>query len=660
MEKWIIFVEKDLGLILNMNKKTVVINSNFSRLLTGFGRTSRTLLRYLYKTEKYNLVEAANALSFENDDTKKMPWTCHGTAPTPEEQHQIATIANPQEREARSRAAGYGFYGIDKIVEKYKPHAVILQEDYWGFFGFDQKKWFKQTNPVLWTTADSVPLQKEFVDMAQKMQNVYVWASFAERAFAAKGINHVKTLHGCIDPEPFFNVGEETRKNLRREFNIPEDCFVYGTCSRNQLRKGFPQLLESLKVLKIRNPEKNIKLLLHTSFQEGFDIPFLIQEHGLNPLDVLTTYFCPNCKKYEVKPFCGHDQKCRYCGHDKTNTVSIVNGVDDSQLNEIYNLFDAITHVANSGGLEYVCLEGKLCEIPLCTTSYSYGEDAVGEGTGGFALDWEPYTEIGSNFTKAATKISSIVEKTEWLLSLSKQERSDIGKQGRKYILDNYSINVIGKKWEQIIDNLPEPDWEKELPAKSPSYFPPQGLSPEDFMLDVFSNIMGENFDKNNTHVKFWTDHLVKSQDYNGVLKHFQNLAAQHNAQQQNKPVELTDLLDKDDEGKRAAIVMPESAGDIILINSLLKKFKALYPEYNLYFFTKPEFFDIVEHREEIHKVLAYSPQIDDMFALTGRWKHRGAFELAFFPANLSQKTMSYQNGPHECRAEWLNSDTMS
>lgn len=94
-------------------KKTVIIHSNFSRLFTGFGRTSRTLLRYLFKTGKYNLVEAANGLPFENEDTKRMPWACHGTAPSPEQQQQIMSNPDPNIREAQSRMAGYGYYGID-------------------------------------------------------------------------------------------------------------------------------------------------------------------------------------------------------------------------------------------------------------------------------------------------------------------------------------------------------------------------------------------------------------------------------------------------------------------------------------------------------------------------------------------------------------------
>lgn len=311
-----------------------------------------------------------------------------------------------------------------------------------------------------------------------------------------------------------------------------------------------------------------------------------------------------------------------------------------------------------SGGLEFFCLESKLCEIPLLVTNYSCATDAVKENSGGFPLDWVPDVEVGSNFTKARTKISSIVEQVEWVVSLSKEDREKIGKQGRQYVLDNYSIQVIGKKWETILDALPEKDWdapENQLKQKNPSYVPPNNLSPEDFVIDVFHNILHEKVDKNTSHVKNWAAHLKKSGDYQGVYKHFVNLALQFNANLSNKPVDLAELLDKDDESRRLAIVMPESAGDLVVVNSLLNQFKALYPEYNLYFFTKPEFFELLDGHSAIHKILPWFPAAENIFFMEGNGEHKGYFEAAFYPGAQTQKFLSYQHNSLDYKTEWLN-----
>lgn len=622
------------------------------------------IMRYLFRTGKYELFSASNGLSYDAEETKKLPWVCRGTAPSPEDQRQIASIQDHGQREAESRRANYGDRGIDKIIKELKPDIYWGAEDVWGVDFLSAKPWWNKINPVVHITLDSTPILQSAIDLASKTPNYFVWASFAEREMKKLGFDHVKTLHGPIEGECFRKLPKEERTKLKKKYNVSEEEEIIGFVFRSQLRKSVPNLLEGFKIFREENPNIKAKLLLHTSRDEGWRINDLIQEYGINNDEVLNTHYCRHCKEYDIKPWTGNGIKCRFCGTENSVfTPNITSGVDREQLAEIYNLMTIYCHPHTSGGQEGPLQEAKFCELITLTTNYSSGEDACCDGSGGIPLEWNAYKEGCSQFTKANTCPISIAREIANVCKMSSEDRDLMGKEARKYVVKNYSIEAIGKKIEEIIDSLPFIKWKDsdfEPEPKNPTHIPPQGLSPEDFMLDVFSNIMGENFDKNNTHVKFWTDHLVKSQDYNGVLKHFQNLAAQHNAQQQNKPVELTDLLDKDDEGKRAAIVMPESAGDLILINSLLKKFKALYPEYNLYFFTKPEFFDLVEHREEVHKVLAYSPQIDDMFALTGRWKHRGAFELAFFPHSISQKTMSYQNGPHECRAEWLNSDIMS
>lgn len=640
-----------------MTKKTIVYQSNFSRLLTGFGRVTRTLLRYLHKTGKYTIVEAGNGLAFDAPETQKQPWICHGTAAPSDIHAQLQSIQNHGERDLKLRAANYGYYGIDKIVEQHKPHAVILAEDVWGFEGYDKKTWFNKTNPVLWTTLDSLNLLPSAVDAASKYDNYFVWATFAEEAFKELGYSNVKTLHGCIDPAPFYRLGDSERDGLRNQFGIDKDTVIVGLVSRNQLRKGFPHLILALKELKARNPDKKIKLLLHTSWKEGFNLKRFAEENGVDLADILTTYYCRACRSYEVKTFFGHDLNCKSCGSSGTcNTVDIIHAVDDAQLNEVYNLMDIACLPLTSGGLEFFCLESKLCEIPLLVTNYSCGTDAVKENSGGFALDWVPDVELGSDFIKSRTKVSSIVEKVEWLMSLSEEERRNIGRQGRQFVLDNYSIEVIGKKWEEVLDNLPKKDWdapENQPQPHNPSHIPPPNLSPQDFVLDLFTNILHERVDKNNSQVKHWIEHLVKSNDHQGVYKHFVNLASQHNAKLNHKTIDFGDLLDPTDE-KRLLVVMPESAGDVVMVNSLIPRLAKLYPEFRIYFATKPQFKELVEHLPEVHRVLDYSPIMDDIFAMTGRSGHVGYFDYCFLPHGSTQRFMNYQQRNNALRREWI------
>jgi len=64
-------------------KKTVVFHSNSSRIFTGFGKNMKNVLRYLYKTGKYNLVEFANTKYKNSEELGTLPWKGFGTMPEP-------------------------------------------------------------------------------------------------------------------------------------------------------------------------------------------------------------------------------------------------------------------------------------------------------------------------------------------------------------------------------------------------------------------------------------------------------------------------------------------------------------------------------------------------------------------------------------------------
>ena len=105
-----------------------------------------------------------------------------------------------------------------------------------------------------------------------------------------------------------------------------------------------------------------------------------------------------------------------------------------------------------------------------------------------------------------------------------------------------------------------------------------------------------------------------------------------------------TNLEDLLDDGNRIAIIMPESAGDVLSINSLMDNLKKLYPEHDIYIFTKPEFYDYIEDHPSIHKVLPYSTGLDNLHFLEGKSNHKGYFDMAFLPHYGTQRFHNYHH----------------
>lgn len=548
-------------------KKKILFHSNGSKAFTGFGKNAKNILRYLYSTKKYELIEFANGTQWDDPSLKTRPWKAQGSLTNnPSVLRQLSS--DPQ----KAREANYGAGTIDQAIKHYKPDIYIGAEDIWAFGSFWDKPWWDKINSMIWTTLDSQPILPQAIQGAGKTKNFYVWSSFAEKDLNELGHDHVKTLHGTVNTEDFFRQSETFRQGLREEFGLSDE-FIVGFVFRNQLRKSVPNLLEGFKIFKKDCPKA--KLLLHTHWSEGWDIPSLIKEKGVNPNDILTTYFCSSCGKYEVKPFVGQEQKCKFCGTEKSlNTTNVKAGVNESQLNEIYNLMDVYCHPFTSGGMEIPIFEAKMTELVTLVTSYSCGEDSCKTETGSFDLDWAEYREPGTQFIKASTYPSSIAKQLKKVWQMDKNKANEMGKRGRKWTIENYSTLAVGKKLESILDAMPNIEYDFDLEDKK------EGLH-------------------------------------------------------------LEDLLD---DGKRIAVVIPGSAGDVLWLNSLINNLKNLYKDYDIYVFTKNQFFDYIEDHPDIHKVLPYTKEIDNLHFLEGKGDYKGLFDIAFLPHYGTQVLINYHH----------------
>ena len=223
------------------------------------------------------------------------------------------------------------------------------------------------------------------------------------------------------------------------------------------------------------------------------------------------------------------------------------------------------------------------------------------------------------------------------------KDRSLRGQKSRQWVIDNFSTEVIGRQLEDIIDNMPEVNYDYELtPLKlNPEYQPKEKYTnQEEFLIDIYKNILNDTVDRNTHGFKHWMAQLQAGNDPKNVLQHFKNVAAQENAQ--NNTPDLIDLLDSDDKGRRIGIVLQESETDVFLLNALVNNLKKQYKNFNIYFFTKPEYFQYIEDNPNIHRCLAYSPILENCLALEGIGSQEGIFEMVFYPNTTTQKSAAY------------------
>ena len=478
----------------------------------------------------------------------------------------------------KERYNSYGGYAIDEIVEDCKPDIYIGVEDIWAFPQYEQKPWWNKINKILWTTLDSVPILDQALQMEPHCDKMLVWASFAEQEMKKLGRKNVETLHGAVDYTNFKPL--DNRDQIRKRFNL-SDNYVIGFVFKNQLRKSVPNLLDGFRKFKEKNPQAKPKLLLHTDWSEvgqGWDIPRYLKEKNVDKEDVLATYLCHKCDHYHVHPYVGEELKCPACGTDKSLK----------------------TKTSGKG-----VTETQLNEIYNCMDVYCH-----------------PFTSGGQELPIQEAKAAGLIT-----------------------LVTEYSCGT---------DSCYE--HQGGLPLKWNEYREPQtqfvkaSTCPFDIaakLKQVYMMTDAEKYKIIANGVKY-VQNTFSIPVIANKLKHILfSLQKPLQLENSNKPkieqaLTLDDLLGDEGRENRLAIVIPDSAGDVLMINSLIHNVNRLYPDKKIYVFTKPQYFHMIDDNPDLEKVLPYQPQIDNCYVLDGRGGYLAHFDIAFLPHATTQKTYSY------------------
>lgn len=620
-------------------KKKVLYHSDFALLKTGFGRVAKLLLSYLYNTGKYDIVQFCCGLTDNNPAYERLPWKCIGALPN-----------NPAELEAMQRdpklaqLASYGAYKVDQVVCEEKPDVYIAVQDIWGVDFAINKPWFPKDNAAVWTTLDSLPILPTAIEAAKKTNHFWVWSDFATEALSDLGHKHVKTVHGPLDDSLFRRLSDIERLQLRKNHGLKSSDFIIGFVFRNQLRKSVPNLLEGYKLFKEQHKDSikgNTRLLFHTNFTEGWNVHRLADELGIDKEEILTTYFCRKCHSYFIHSYKGNELDCPACKTDKSvSTVDIQSGADEEQLNQIYNLMDVYCHPFTSGGQEIPVQEAKLTELITLATSYSCGQEMCKPEAHSLSLDWSEYREHNTEFIKASTKPESIAQRLKEVYDMPLDQKLEMGRKAREWVINEFSIAHIGSKIEEFIDTCPDLDKEiyKNKSIKNSKAEVDISLPDPEWIKALYSEILDMKVDDTDQGFIYWMKELDKGTERKDIEKYFKGVAEKETLAEKD----LEDLLDKDDKGKRILYVIPQSAGDVYMATSLFPNLKEQYPDYNLYVATMPEFASIIKGNPHVHKVLPFIPKMENIHYLEGGQGNEGFFEIAFLSHVNAQKVSCY------------------
>lgn len=602
-------------------------------------------MRYFHKRrDKYDFIYyCTQGTSTADPMLNMMPVKSYGCIPNdPRVIHELNS--DP----AKAHAAGYGNYYIDEVIRREKPTIWLGSDDIWSFAGLRDKPWFKKINSVYHITVDSRPILEEAFNQARATKHYYTWAKFAAKEMARCDPQsaHAGTIYGAFDTEMYYPISAKEKSDLRRRFGISDDTTIFFYLSRNQLRKGFPQIIAAFAEFKRDFPFAKAKLHFHTSFSEkgsGFDIPKLMAYFGLKQEDVLCTYVCKSCGQWHVASYQGEDIDCPYCGAKKSMiTANIAHGVPDEEMPLLYGMADASPNVFTSGGLERGVASAMLCGLPVAVTNYSCGEDYC-EQPFVHPLKFDPAWEQGTNFIKSATNIQSIKHYFAKIHKLTVKERREISEKGRDWALKTFSTDVIGAQWEKAFDAMPHPDWSSitvESPKKNPEYPMPTVESDSEFITLLYANMLFMDEKEGGDGHKNWMTQLKNGASRESVYQFFVDTAIKEN--QKSARIDFSQLIDTNRPNKRVLFLIKESIGDCFLTTALFESIHEQYPNHDLYVMTDPKYFEVFEGNPHVYKILPYIPDGENELAMIGAGRSDGLFHVYFHPAIATQRVLNY------------------
>jgi hypothetical protein len=629
-----------------MRKKRVLFLTDYAGAFTGFGKQCKLLLTYLYKTGKYEILNAAQGTPKNGAHTIKFPWKTIGVIPDdPQKLQQLNQDPN------LARMASYGAMEINNIVKDFKPDVIFSINDTWGSQFVVDSPFFNKIPTVCWNTFDSLPLLPDTIEKAKKIEHYWTWSDFARKEFHKHGFVKVKNQYPLVNTKNFYKLNDSKIEEIKAKFGIPQNAFIIGFVFRNQLRKLINTQIEAYALFKKHNPEiKNTFLYTHTHYGEGWDIIRLCQQYGVDPKEILCTYICKETLQYFIAPFHGQDIENPITKRKTLITANVGIGVSDEQLNEIYNIFSLYSHPATSGACELPCVEAALTEKIITTCSYSFGEDIIEYNKGSLAIKFAFYTEHGTQFLKSqpsAYELSKIFKK---VYEMKPSIKYKMEQESRKWALENYSIEINGKKIEEFIDstNILEDDAfifeDSSVMKPNPEAKILEDSDNKKWVKSLYKLILDRDVTDEDEGLQHWLTKLEQNVPKDQIENYFRQVATQE--LQKNNKIKLEDLFDKDEKVKRVIFIQPESIGDIFLTTALFESIRNRYPrdQYKIYIATKPEYENLIQGNPYIDKWIPYHPIMDSAIMLEGAGENTGICEIAYHPYFSTQRLLSYMH----------------
>jgi glycosyltransferase involved in cell wall biosynthesis len=491
-------------------KKRILMVSESSHIKSGFGNYTREVLSRLHATGKYEIAELSCYRTAETPKTE--PWKIYPVAVSAHDPSFSEFTSNPNNN--------YGQWRFEFALLDFKPHIVFDIRDFWNYTFQEISPLREYYHWIINPTYDSSPLKIDSVNTLTNADLVLFHTEWAKQdlinTYHYSHNNLGPIANDAVDSNVFKPIGY-TKKFHKIKYNIKPDAFVIGSVMRNQKRKLIPDLIKTFSKL-LKNHPKAI-LYLHTSYPDslGWDIPSLLLEHNVAN-NVLLTYKCKNCQNFTPSVFKGIKKICKVCKSKTSEIWSMANPISETELNEVYNLFDVYVQYAICEGFGIPAVEAAAVGLPVISINFGAMGD-VGSKIGASLVDVKRiFREQETNADRCYPDNDQCLDMLQRYINMPMAELNSIGKNTRKKLLQTYSWDQTTKIYEQVFDSIDinqKRSWNSPPKNIDTSYQIINRNNNRDFIYDIVDNVIKEPDLKRTSFIET----IIKSLDDETILE---------------------------------------------------------------------------------------------------------------------------------------------
>lgn len=268
---------------------------------------------------------------------------------------------------------------------------------------------------------DQDPVPPGVLDALKYAYKIITFSKWGHDALQRAGFTSTLIVEGT-DTNVFKPLDKAV---CRKEFNIPQDKFVFGMIGANKEnppRKGWQEALEAFKMFHDKHPESVFFFQSNQNYPGGF--PIVNYAGYLGIADVVF----------------------------RLDDYSMTFNQGSEQINKLFNCFDVLLHPSMTEGFGLVVIEAESAGLPVIINDACSMPELVIDGeTGLIAKPNRKFFSPSGGFW-LMPDAKDIYDKMEQIFTM---DRVKMGQKAREFVVENYNIDKLFKeKWIPLMEQL--------------------------------------------------------------------------------------------------------------------------------------------------------------------------------------------------------------